>query len=226
LFIAAFSGAVLLWAAAVLPETRPASVAPTMLHQEWRALLDNAKFHGYVFCGALGSAPFFTFLGGGPHVVVTLMGRTSAEYGLWFAVTSLGYMSGNFTASRLSQRFGVDWMIMAGIIFELIGASLTAVLIAAIPDAGPAIIFLPQLVISYGNGLLLPNAIAGAVSVRPQAAGAASGMTGFTQMTIGAASTQAVSIWLAGATTAMPMAWMMLIAVVATGVAYGVLVRR
>src|SRR6185437_8227811 len=104
LFISTFSAAVLLWAALVLPETRPASVAnaPGMLVEHWRALIGSAKFHGYVLCGALGSAPFFTFLGGGPHVVVTLMGRTSAEYGMWFAVTSLGYMSGNFTASRLS----------------------------------------------------------------------------------------------------------------------------
>jgi DHA1 family bicyclomycin/chloramphenicol resistance-like MFS transporter len=189
---------------------------------EWRALLGSAKFHGYVLCAALGSAPFFTFLGGGPHVVVALMGGTSAEYGLWFAVTSLGYMSGNFTASRLSQRFGIDAMITAGIAFELAGASLTAVLVATLRDAGPAIIFLPQLVISYGNGLLLPNAIAGAVSVRPQAAG----MTGFAQTAIGAASTQTVSIALAGSSNAMPMAWMLVIVVVATGVVYGALVRR
>ena len=228
LFIAAFSGVVLLWAALVLPETRPASVAqaPGMLIQEWRALLGNAKFHGYVLCGALGSASFFTFLGGGPHVVVTLMGRTSAEYGIWFVVTSLGYMSGNFTSSRLSQRFGIEPMIMAGIVFELIGASLTALLIATMPEAGPAIIFLPQLVISFGNGLLLPNAIAGAISVRPQAAGAASGMTGFTQMAVGAASTQVVSIALADGSSAMPMAWMLVIVVVATGVAYAALVRH
>jgi DHA1 family bicyclomycin/chloramphenicol resistance-like MFS transporter len=228
LFIAAFSSVVLLWAVFVLPETRPANVPHTSagLVHEWRALIGSAKFHGYVLCGALGSAPFFTFLGGGPHVVVTLMGRSSAEFGLWFALTSLGYMSGNFTASRLSQRLGVDWMIMAGIVFELIGAAITAVLVATMPEAGPAIIFVPQLVISFGNGLLLPNAIAGAISVRPQAAGAAAGMTGFTQMAIGAASTQIVSIALAGASSAMPMAWMMLIVVVATGVAYGALVRR
>ena len=228
LFIAALSTAVLLWAVFVLPETRPANGAhaPGMLIQEWRALIGNAKFHGYVLCGALGSAPFFTFLGGGPHVVVTLMGRTSAEYGLWFVVTSLGYMTGNFTASRLSQRFGVDAMILAGIVFELIGASLTTVLVATMPEAGPAIIFLPQLLISYGNGLLLPNAIAGAISVRPQAAGSASGMTGFAQMAVGAASTQVVSIALVGAATAMPMAWMLVIMVLATGAAYGALVRQ
>jgi len=154
------------------------------------------------------------------------MGRSSAEYGFWFAVASLGYMSGNFTASRLSQRAGIDAMIIAGIVFELIGSSVTAVLVATLPEAGPAIIFLPQLVISYGNGLLLPNAIAGAVSVRPQAAGTASGMTGFTQMATGAASTQVVMMLLSGAATAMPMAGQMLLVVVATGAAYFGLVRR
>jgi DHA1 family bicyclomycin/chloramphenicol resistance-like MFS transporter len=227
LFIALFGGIVLIWALLVLPETRPASVAgaPAMLWQHWRALLGNAKFHGYVLAGALGSAPFFTFLGGGPHVVVTLMGRTSAEYGVWFAVTSLGYMSGNFTASRLSQQLGVDAMIMAGVAAELVGASLTVALVATMPDAGPAIIFLPQFVISYGNGLLLPNAIAGAVSVRPQAAGAASGIAGFVQMALGAAATQVVTIALAGASTAMPMAWMMMIEVVATGAVFFVIAR-
>ena len=228
MFISLFSAAVLLWAVFVLPETRPVNVAqaPVLLWDETRALLGNAKFHGYVLCGALGSAPFFTFLGGGPHVVVTLMGRTSAEYGLWFALPSLGYMSGNFTVSRLSQRFGIDAMIVAGIACELIGASLTCVLVATLPEAGPAIIFLPQLLISYGNGLLLPNAIAGAVSVRPQAAGTASGMTGFAQMATGAVATQVVSVLVANAGSAMPMAWQMLAIVLATGVAYGVLVRR
>ena len=228
LFIAVFAGAVLVWAALVLPETRPASVAgaPAMLLREWGALLTDAKFHGYVLAGALGSAPFFTFLGGAPYVVVTLMGRTSAEFGLWFAVSSFGYMSGNFATSRLSQRFGVDAMIVAGVACELIGSGLTAVLVATMPEAGPAIIFLPQFVISYGNGLLLPNAIAGAVSIRPQAAGTASGMTGFTQMAVGAAATQMVSMLLAGAASAMPMALMMLAVVLATGVAFYALVLR
>jgi MFS transporter, DHA1 family, multidrug resistance protein len=227
-FIAVFASLVLLWAIPVLPETRPQSVAeaPGGLWEQTRALLGDAKFHGYVLAGALGSAPFFTFLGGGPHVVVTIMGRTSAEYGLWFAFTSLGYMSGNFTASRLSQRFGVDAMVVGGIAAELVGALATCTAVATFPGGGPAIIFLPQFLLSYGNGVLLPNAIAGAVSVRPRAAGTAAGMAGFMQMATGAASTQIVGILLAGAATAMPMAWMMLIEVVAVGVLFWLLALR
>ena len=37
------------------------------------------------FCAKGASAIIFTFAGGGPYVVVTQMGRTSAEYGAWFA---------------------------------------------------------------------------------------------------------------------------------------------
>jgi DHA1 family bicyclomycin/chloramphenicol resistance-like MFS transporter len=228
LFIALFSGAVLLWAAITLPETRHASVSssPAALVREWRALLGNAKFYAYVLAGALGSAPYFTFLGGGPHVTITLMGRTSAEYGVWFAITSCGYMSGNFTVSRLAQRYGVDAMIMAGIACEFLGVCLTGILLAALPDGGPATIFLPQLLISYGNGLLLANAVAGAVSIRPDAAGSASGLTGFVQMATGAACTQIISVLLAHSTTAMPLAWMMLAVVATAAVSFGVLVRR
>ena len=42
------------------------------------------------------------------------------------------------------------------------------------------------MIIGFASGFVLPNAIAGAVSVRPQAAGAAAGITGFMQMGLGA----------------------------------------
>ncbi len=225
--IAIASGAVLLWTIIVLPETRPATAAqsPGMLVQEWRTLLGHPRFYGYMLAGAFGSAPFFIFLGGGPYVVVSLMGRTSAEFGLWFAVMSVGYMSGNFTVSRLSQRFGVDALILAGIVVEVFGALVTVGLVAAYGNASPASLFLPQAIMSYGNGLLMANCIAGAISIRPHAAGSASGMAGFTQMATGAAATQIVSMLLVGAKTGMPMALMALAAILCGAVAYGALVR-
>jgi DHA1 family bicyclomycin/chloramphenicol resistance-like MFS transporter len=228
LFITCFSAIVWVWAAATLPETRPAGVehTPGAIAKDTRALLGNAKFLGYVLAAALGSAPFFTFLGGGPYIVVTMMGRASVEFGFWFALTSLGYMGGNFSVSRLSQRFGVDALIMAGIAIELVGAVLGIVLVAMLPDAGPVIIFVPQAIIAFGNGLMLPNAIAAAVSVRPQAAGTASGITGFTQMALGAAATQAASIMMSHVATPMPMAWMLTGLALLAAVVYRALARR
>lgn len=228
LFTALSAALLLMWTTLRLPETRPASIAaaPGKLWHEWRALLASRQFHGYMLCGALGSASFFTFLGGGPHVVVTIMGRSSAEYGMWFAIMSLGYMAGNFTVSRLAQRFGVNAVILTGIAVHFVGTCVTLTLVSLYPDGGPATVFVPQFIISYGSGLLLPNAMAGAVSVRPQAAGTAAGLAGFAQMAVGAAAAQIVSMLLAGSTTALPLALMMLAAAVSTAVAYAALVRR
>lgn len=226
--IALLALATLVWAFLMLPETRPAAApqSPTVLFAEWGTLLRHPRFHGYSLIGALGSAPFFIVLGGSPHVVVGLMGRSSAEYGLWFAVMSLGYMSGNFTVSRLSQRFGIDALIVAGLVVEMIGGVMTVALLVIYENTTPAAVFLPQLVVSYGNGLLMANSIAGAISIRPQAAGSASGMMGFIQMAVGAASTQIVSLLLIGAATGLPMAWMVVAAIALACVAYVALVRR
>jgi DHA1 family bicyclomycin/chloramphenicol resistance-like MFS transporter len=227
LFIALMSSAVLLWAVPELPETRGprAPQAPALMWRDWHALLGNGKFHGYVLAAALGSAPFFTFLGGGPYVVVTQMGHSSADFGLWFVFSSLGFMSGNFTVSRLSWRFGIDGMIIAGIICLVVGSAL-AIVLTDRAQWGLATVFVPLLIISYGNGLALPTGVAGAVSVRPQAAGSASGITGFVQMAVAAAATQTVMLALAGAADAMPMNWMMLVESVVLGVAFWLLVKR
>ena len=192
-FSAALSFTVFAWAVLALPETH------TVLHRARRmgrfradlaALAASPRFFGYALCAGLGSAPFFSFLGGAPHVVVTMLGHTSAEYGLWFFVPSLGFMAGNFAVSRLTGRFGIDALIWWGIALTIVGCLLNVVVYVAFPGWEMSTIFLPQILIGFGNGLLLPTSVAGAVSIRPQVAGTASGMTGFVQMAIGAAAAQ------------------------------------
>lgn len=225
LFVAAVSIAVLAWAAMMLPETRdnhPASVGGFLA--DARFLARSRIFNGYVLCAAFGSGTFFAFLGGGPHVVVTMMERSSAEYGFWFAVSSIGYMSGNFAAARLSLRHGVDRMIWTGLVVEAVGVVLS-ILLSFVPVYGPSVVFLPQIITSFGNGVMLPNAIAGAVSVRPQAAGTASGVLGFMQMAIGAGFVQLGGLVLTNAQTPLPMALLMTAAVILFGLVFVLMVR-
>jgi DHA1 family bicyclomycin/chloramphenicol resistance-like MFS transporter len=228
IFVAMASALALSWAAIGLPETRPARGSGDAGHfrADLAALAAHAPFIGYVLVAAFGSAAFFSFLGGGPHVVVNMMERSSAEYGLWFAIASFGYMGGNFTAARLSQRLGVDTMLVWGIAFEFVGAVIALALVHFYFAGGPAIIFLPQIIIGIGNGIILPNAIAGAVSVRPRAAGAAAGFTGFTQMAVGAGAAQFAGWVVVAAASATPLMLTMLAAVVATAAAFWGLVMR
>jgi MFS transporter, DHA1 family, multidrug resistance protein len=225
-FSAALSGLVLAWAVIMLPETHKVSAVPaerSRFKSDLRALAASPRFFGYALCAGLGSAPFFSFLGGASYVAVSMLGRTSAEYGLWFFVPVFGFMAGNFAVSRLAARLGIDALIWWGIALTIAGCLINAAVYFAIP--GMATIFLPHLIIGFGNGLLLPTAIAGAVSIRPQVAGTASGMTGFIQMAIGAVAAQLSGHLVAGATNAMPMLLLMLFFGIATAVAVFALVR-
>jgi DHA1 family bicyclomycin/chloramphenicol resistance-like MFS transporter len=223
------SAMVVAWAAIALPETRGLNATPGAAQGfflDLASLVKNRKFLGYVCAGAFGSATFFAFLGGGAHVIITLMERSSAEYGVWFAICSIGYMAGNFGASRLSTRFGIDRMIWWGIGFEALGVALSALLAIFAMHWGPVIVFGPQLIVNFGNGLLLPGAIAGAVSVRAQAAGTAAGIIGFTQMALGAAVTQYAGTLLADSPSAVPLALLMVMLAAALTISFALLVRR
>jgi DHA1 family bicyclomycin/chloramphenicol resistance-like MFS transporter len=218
---------VLVWAAVTLPETRGINTPQQEgFLRDLSRLARSKSFVGYVLAGSLGPSTFFAFFGASPHVVITLMERTSAEYGVWFAISSIGYMAGNFAASRLATRYGIDALIWWGIATEAVGVALSTLLAAVAHDLGPAIVFMPQLIVSLGNGLLLPPAISGAVSVRPQSAGTAAGIVGCTQMAVGALATQYAGTLLADATSAVPMALMMDALVVALAIVFVTMVRR
>ena len=228
-FTAILNFIVFAWAVLALPETRNLSLAPDSrahLRADLAALAASPRFFGYALCAGLGSAPFFSFLGAAPHVVVTVLGRTSAEYGLWFFVPSIGFMAGNFAVSRLTAQFGIHALIWWGITLTIFGCVLAVLVYVALPGWEMATIFLPQIVIGFGNGLLLPTSIAGAVSIRPQVAGTASGVTGFIQMAIGAGAAQLSGHIIGHASDAMPMLLLMLAFGLATGVAVFALVRR
>lgn len=228
-FAAALSCAVFAWAVIALPETREFSGVPGE-HSHFRtdvaALAASPRFFGYALCAGLGSAPFFAFLGGAPHVVVSMLGHTSAEYGLWFFLPSMGFMAGNFAVSRLTGRFGIDALIWWGIAATIAGCLLSVVAYRAFPGWEMSAIFLPQIIVGVGNGLLLPTSVAGAVSIRPQVAGTASGLTGFIQMAICAGAAQLGGHVVVRASDAMAMLLVMLAFGVAIAIAVATLVRR
>jgi MFS transporter, DHA1 family, multidrug resistance protein len=154
-------------------------------------LFSIPRFVTYTLTLAFTSAVFFSFLGGAPHMMVDVLHHTPVEYGLWFAVVSIGYMCGNFFSGRYTQVIGIDRMIMWGCLITSIGGAVC--LLAAMFDAlSPATLFLPMAFAAMGNGLTIPNGTAGAISVKPQLTGAAAGWSGFSQMACGAAASQLV----------------------------------
>jgi DHA1 family bicyclomycin/chloramphenicol resistance-like MFS transporter len=178
--------------AAGLPETRRvvAKTSDSGFFNDVRALSANRVFVGYVLCQMLASAIIFTFAGGGPYIVVNQMDRPTAEYGLWFATSGVAYMLGNFVSVRLSPRLGLDRTIWLGLSLQIAGSIVNTIWGVTGLNQQPGWLFGTHMIVMFGNAFAMSNASAGAISIRPQAAGTASGAMGFLQMGFGSLCSQ------------------------------------
>lgn len=153
---------------------------------DYVSLLREPLVWGYLTCASAASGAYFAFLGGAPFVGAEIIGVSPSVLGLYFALVAVGYIIGNFVAGRYSERIGIEPMMIYGGIIACIGVSISLILMSAFePKIG--YLFYPMILVGLGNGMTLPNANAGAVSVRPDLAGSASGLGGFLQIGGGAA---------------------------------------
>lgn len=177
--------------AIALPETRRnRAVGSGGFRSDVRTLIKSRAFIGYVMCQVLASQVIFTFAGGGPYIVVTQMGRTSAEYGAWFATTGFAYLVGNLLCVRFAPRHSLEKLIWFGLALQLCGSLLNLLWSFTGWNEAPAWLFGTQMIVMVGNAFVMANSAAGAISIRPEAAGTASGAMGFLQQGIGALMSQ------------------------------------
>jgi DHA1 family bicyclomycin/chloramphenicol resistance-like MFS transporter len=192
------------------------------LFGNFRELIGSSDFLLFTACASLTSAVFFSYLGGAPYISDRLLGLSPTAYGSWFILITGGYAIGNFLSGRYAERFGVAWMIIVGSVLNVFAVSVMAGLFANYLVT-PVSLFLPMCIAGIGNGLVLPSAIAGAISVRPDIVGAASGLAGSVQVGSGAAISAIAGIALAGSETGMPLIWVMVVsAFLALGVAFAI----
>ena len=191
--------------ALALPETRPARAAGGGFRGDVGSLLTSRAFLGYMLCQVLASQIIFAFAGGGPYIVVTQMGRSSAEYGAWFATTAFGYLIGNLFCVRFAPRHSLEGLIWFGLALQLGGSALNLVWSFAGLNQAPAVLFGTQMIVMFANAFVMSNSTAGAISVRPEAAGTASGAMGFLQMGIGSLISQSGAYLGGHSTSTLPL---------------------
>jgi DHA1 family bicyclomycin/chloramphenicol resistance-like MFS transporter len=187
-FIAAFVGVVLAFAAARLPETNlnPLPI-PNMatLFGGYSRLFKSPEFMAFALQSAFMIAMFYVFLSTAPYAVITVMHYSATEYGLGFILSTIGYLGGNLAANRYSERVGLERMITIGLVL----ATLSTFAVFVFLEAGIwniAVVFVPVTFMGIANGMAIPNATAGAVSVHPELAGTASGLLSFIQLGLSA----------------------------------------
>ncbi|MBN42426.1 MAG: hypothetical protein CL573_02930 [Alphaproteobacteria bacterium] len=177
-------------------ETRVANAQTTSLAQTFRAfpfLLRDPAFVAYASYAGCGMGVFMVVAGGVPFLMADVFQRSPAAFGLFFMMMSGSFLVGTIISSRITVRVGLDRMVRIGSTGSMIAALFVPALFLAEVET-PWAIFIPGMVMGVFHGLAMPNAQAGAVSVNPQVAGSASGLTMFLQMTIGAAFGQAAGM--------------------------------
>lgn len=171
-------------------------------------LFRSPRFWGYTLTATFASGAFFAFLGGGPLVASDFLGMGPAEVGAYFGVIAVGYLIGNFLSGRFAAQVGLNRMMLMGAVVATAGMALALVLFGA--GAQTAGVFFGTVAfVGVGNGLLLPSANAGIVSVRPHLAGSASGLGGALMIGGGAALSVLAGAMLGPRTGAWPLLWLM-----------------
>ncbi len=115
-FVLAAYGLVMLISAIVLvPETLPKArrggPGGTTVLQRYRSVFSDRVFIGVLVIGAMTFSGLFSYLSASSFLFQESYGFDAQQYGVLFAVNSLGLVVGVQTASRLAARFGPQWVL-------------------------------------------------------------------------------------------------------------------
>ena len=200
----------------LLPETLSARaaepVSPSSMLKSYRVVARNPAYLAYLALASTSFAGLFAWISGSSFVLQYLFGLSPFQFGVAFAVGSIGYMAGTTLAARLVMRHGIDRTLGVGA-GAMAAGGLGMVAAVAFGLTSAASLVLPMALYLAGLGMLLPQSIAGAMTPFPERAGAASALLGLVQQSVAALCGAAVGALLGSS------AWPLAIAVAAMGCA-------
>ena len=188
-------------------------------------LLRSPRFWGYTMCATFSSGAFFALLGGTSFIASTVFSLSPIWSGVAIGVPAVGYLFGNFFSGRFSIKFGVNRMAFIGSCILVFGMGSSLVL-SLLGVSHPVVFFGFCLFLGLGNGAVLPNTMAGSVSVRPHLAGTASGLSGAIMVGGGAALSAWASSLLTIETGTLPLQMIMFVTSCLAMLSILVVIRR
>lgn len=161
-----------------LEETRPDGLGGfAQQFLRYPLLLKDPLFWAYTLCLTSASGTFFCFLAGAPLVAALVFGLSSELIGFALAATPVGYLFGSYLSGRFGGQVDGVRLIFIGRIVQIFGFALNLCLWqGGIRD--PILYFSLMCFMGIGNGMTIPAASSGVLSVRPELAGTASGLSG------------------------------------------------
>lgn len=211
--VLAVYGAVMLVSAILfIPETLPrerrSDPGTATIRQKYASVFRDRVFIGVLIIGGMTFSGLFSYLSASSFLFQQSYGFDAQQYGLLFAVNSLGVVAGVQTASRLAARFGPQW-VMAFSTAALVVASAA---IIVLDQAGVGIwgTMVPLFVFMTACGFTFPCVQVLALDRHGKAAGTAASIIGAVNFGVAGLISPVVGVIAAGAgITATTMASVM-----------------
>lgn len=202
-----------------LAQTNPRALEPKTLVHNWMQISRHPTFWAFALLSTASYGGLFTFLAASSFVFIRVLGVSTTVYGLLMFSMSLVYIFGTFLCRYLLPRHGLRRTVaIAGGITLMAGTTMGVLGLLGVHNVWS--ILLPFWLFMLAHGVHQPCGQSGAVGPFPQAAGAASALSGFLSMVAAFAMGGWLGISLAGADSVLPLTngvwfWSVLIAVFA-----------
>lgn len=203
---------------------REPSASFTAQFRTYPTLMREPVFWAWTICLVCSIGGFYAFMGGAPLVGEGAFGLTSALLGLGMGSISGGFMLGNYLTGRYATRLGRTRIVVLGRWCATLGPLAGATLLWA-GAMHPLVLFGGAIFVGLGNGLTLPGANAGVMSVNPKLAGSASGLSGALTIAGGAVFTS-LAATLSGGTLGPVVLLVLMSAISAVGLIAALVVQR
>lgn len=179
--VLALYGAVMLACALIfLPETLPPArrheKGSTTVLQRYRSVLGDRVFIGVLIIGGMTFSGLFSYLSASSFLFQQTYGFDAQQYGLLFAINSVGVVIGVQTASRLATRFGPQWVMAVSTGVLVLSAA--TIILGDVLGTGLWGVVIPLFVFMTACGFTFPCVQVLALDRHGKAAGTAQSLIG------------------------------------------------
>ena len=207
--LTAFGVALLVAVIFTLPETLPVQRRPdgkfVGLLRTFGRMLSDRLFVGYALIAGVAFAAMFSYISGSSFVLQNYFGMPPQAYSLVFGANALGLVLVGQLNGFLVGRVELRTLLVGGLGISAVSG--LALLATAVLDLGLIALLIPLFVLVSSIGLVVPNAMALALSGYAHAAGSASALLGVLQFGVGGIAAPLVG--LSDSPSAVPMTTVM-----------------
>ena len=168
--------------------------------RDYAELFRHVRFTAFVLQSGFMTGTFLVAATAASSLLKDLLHRPSAEFGFYFLLFPVGFLTGNFITSRIGGRAANETMVLLGSLV-MAAAVVTQSSLLLSGRVVPLVLFAPGFFVTLAQGLSLPYAQSGAMATNVKLAGTAAGIGVFVQNFCGAAFAQLYGLLADGTVT-------------------------